>query len=248
MSNTNIQLSVLDEARFAVRTARATLNSYDDVLNAIAFCYANHVRLLIVRCPVIDIRVAQMMEQHGALLMDTLVYYTRNLEEPLIFEGNPTVHIRPIREDDIHSIELIARAAFQDYNGHYHADERLDRTACNETYVSWALRSCQDKSLADEVLVAEFAGSRVGFGAIKRTASDITDGRLYAVMPDVKRQGVYRALLQHSLVWSKEQGCSRMLYSTQITNVVAQRICMRLGFEISHAYYTFHKWFDENSL
>lgn len=223
------------------------LNTHDDVLNAITFCHANQVKLLIARCPVIDIRIAQMLGHRGALLMDTLVYYTRNLKEPLIFEENPAVHIRAVREDDMHSIERLARAAFHDYNGHYHADERLDRTACNETYVSWAIRSCQDKSLADEVLVAEVAGSLVGFGAIKRTASDITDGRLYAVMPDVKRQGVYRALLQHSLVWSKEQGCHQMLYSTQITNVVAQRVCMRLGFEISHAYYTFHKWFDEDS-
>jgi len=46
-----------------------------------------------------------------------------------------------------------------------------------------------------------------------------------------------------ALRWFEARGRSRMLISTQITNVAVQKVWIRLGFEPSKSYYTFHKWF-----
>ena len=57
----------------------------------------------------------------------------------------------------------VAAASFRDYFGHYHADPRLDRAKCDETYASWAERSCVDEAVASGVLVAEHGGRVAGF-------------------------------------------------------------------------------------
>jgi hypothetical protein len=44
--------------------------------------------------------------------------------------------------------------------------------------------------------------------------------------------------------WGLKQGFQQMLYSTQITNIAVQKVWVRLGAELDHAYYTFHKWFE----
>jgi hypothetical protein len=44
--------------------------------------------------------------------------------------------------------------------------------------------------------------------------------------------------------WCLEKGASRMLIPTQVNNMPSQKVWCRLGFEPSHAQYTFHKWFD----
>ncbi len=142
----------------------------------------------------------------------------------------------------------VAAGAFQNYTSHYHADARLDQATCDAVYVSWAERACCDPAVAEVVLVAEWEGQIAGFGVLSRPDPHTGDGRLYGVAPAFHRKGIYRALMVHSQEWFRAHGCTHMLYSTQITNYVAQHQCIRLGFTMSHAYYTFHRWFDEDSL
>jgi hypothetical protein len=47
-----------------------------------------------------------------------------------------------------------------------------------------------------------------------------------------------------SLQWCRSQGAQRMIISTQVVNVSMQKVWCRVGFEPSHSYYTFHKWFS----
>lgn len=248
MSEANIRLSWLEEERFGIRTARSELASAADLASIFEFCRTNQVQLLIARCPVNELPTVQAMEQQGFLLMDTLLYYERDLITAPLTIRNPEIGIRPAQSSDIQQITTVASLSFQNYGGHYHADSRLNRTQCDAAYVSWAVGCCHNKELADRVLVAEVNGSVVGFGALKCTAPDIADGRLYGVTPSVRGRGVYRALMQASLEWAKAQECMQMRYSTQITNIAAQMVCTQLGFAVSHAYYTFHRWFDEHTL
>jgi len=235
--------SRLDSDRFGIRAARAHIVP-ETLARVLDFCAAEKIDLLVARCATGDLMAAQSMERLGFQLMDTLVYYRFDLSRRQIPEDKSGFLVRRLRQDDNERVRAIASAAFKGYMGHYHADRRLDREKCDEAYASWAERSCT-KAAADEVLVAEHGGSVAGFGTLRMNSPQETEGLLYAVAPEFQRRGICSSLIAGSLEWTRSQGAHRMLISTQITNVSMQKVWCRLGFEFSHSYYTFHKWFDD---
>jgi len=240
----DVSLSAIDEERFGIRTARARGVTCELLPSIIAFCRANAVTLLIARCLVLELEAAQIMERDGFILMDTLVYYKRNLVQRPVPPDAGKVPVRPISLGEEEKVKAVATESFRGYFGHYHADERLDRAKCDEAYVSWAFRSCVSRDVADEVVVADSDGSIVGFATLRLSSAEEGEGVLFGVAPSAQRQGIFRSLMIGGMEWCLARGAARMVYSTQITNTAVQKVLVRLGFEPSHAYYTFHKWFD----
>jgi GNAT superfamily N-acetyltransferase len=85
----------------------------------------------------------------------------------------------------------------------------------------------------------------VGFATLRLNNPEEGEGVLFGVGPLAQGQGIYRSFMIHGMEWCLQQGMTRMVVSTQITNIAVQKVWTRLGFEPSHAYYTFHKWFDD---
>jgi GNAT superfamily N-acetyltransferase len=237
-----VELSPLEEQRFGVRTARVAAFSAADVDAILDSCRRQDVRLLIARCPTADLGAAQALEARGGLLMDTLLYYARDLELPLP-ESSAAVAVRSFRPADEAAVIGVAREAFRDYTSHYHADPRLDPRLCDAAYVSWAERSCRAGAAAD-VLVAEVASAVAGFLTLKWNSAEEGEGPLFAVSPRAQQRGVGSALMTAALRWFRERGAERMVISTQVTNLPSQKVWVRLGFEPSRSFYTFHVWFD----
>lgn len=239
-----VSLSVLDGERFGVRTARAMNITGESLPAVLEFSYQQGVQFLISRCSTQDLSVAQAMERVGFELMDTLVYYRFSFQN----KGLPELRSVPIRfigPGDAESIRQIAREAFHGYRGHYHADPRLDRFDCDDVYVDWAGRSCLQKDMADEVLIAEPGGELLGFLTLKMLNTKEVDGRLFAVSPVAQSKGLGQALLIEGLHWCKSRGMRAMIISTQITNLASQISWVRVGFDPYESFYIFHKWFDE---
>jgi ribosomal protein S18 acetylase RimI-like enzyme len=208
------------------------------------FCRANGVALLIARCLVSELRAAQAMEREGFFLMDTLVYYACNLERTPIPSDTAQATWRPIRPGEEEAVRAVADQLFRGYAGHYHADERLDRTKCDEAYTSWALRSCVSRDVADDVLVGVVDGSIAGFATLRINSPEEGEVMLGGIGPAAQGRGIYRSLMIAGMGWCRSRGATRMVISTQITNWAVQKVWTRLGLEPCHAYYTFHKWFD----
>lgn len=238
------QLSALDEERFGVRTAKASVSAIEEVPALIDSCRDQAARLLIVRCPAEGLAVAQALEDAGCRLMDVLAYFARDLHKTQIPADVGQVPIRLARTEDAEAVTGIAREAFKGYMGHYHADPRLDRGACDEVYVSWARRSCLSRQFADEVLVADDAGTLLGFATLRRNSAEEGEGVLFGVAPDAQGKGIHRSLMVRGMEWCRQQGARRMVYSTQITNIAVQKVLARVGFELHHSYLTLHRWFD----
>lgn len=238
-------LSAIDEERFGIRTAKASSITLDVLPLVIDYCHANKVTLLIARTLTSDLPVAQAMERHGFIMMDGLIYYVRDLNKTPIPSVSGDVLIRTIRPGEEEKVRLVAAESFRGYFGHYHADSKLDRTKCDETYVSWAVRSCLLREVADEVLVADLGGNIVGFATLRLNSSEEGEGVLFGVAPSAQRRGIYRQMLLGGVEWCLSKRATRMILSTQIINVAVQKVWIRVGFEPTHSYYTFHKWFDE---
>jgi ribosomal protein S18 acetylase RimI-like enzyme len=228
-----IAFSEIDSERFGIRVARAQVEG-KNLSQIIDFCAAEQIKLLIARCATKEPRTAQQMERRGFLLMDTLVYYAFDLTKRTIAHEAPRVHIRRVLRDDTAQVETVAAAAFEGYFGHYHADSMLDRRKCDEGYVSWAVRSCTSKQVATEVLVAEIDKKIVGFLTLRLNSSKESEGLLFGVAPEVQGIGVGRSLMLNGLALCKKHFAKRMVISTQVTNVAAQKVWCRVGFEPAH--------------
>lgn len=238
-------LSPLEEARFGVRTARATDYVTSDTLPAVLeFCTTNDVKFLIAKSRADETRVAQEMEQHGFLITETTMFLTRDLVQVPIPPHDNDLVIRPIRDGEETTVRAIAGRSFHGYFGHYHADDRLDRAKSDEAYVDWAGRSCTSRQVADAVLMAESDGVVIGFLTMKRNSAEEGQPVLSGVLPESRGKGAYRLLIRQGLEWSREWGATRSVAIVHVANAPVLRTLGRLGYDPAYAFYTFHKWFD----
>jgi len=235
-----MKLSPLDTERWKVPTAKVPHVSAAEVPALLAQCRAQGVRFLIARCPTSELATAQALEREGFELMDTLVYFSRRLDaEP----PEASIAVRAAAPGEHGAVKDVASRAFAGYFGHYHADPRLERGACDAVYVDWAERSCQSREVADEVLVGTVDGTIAAFATLRLNDAEEGEGVLFGVSPEAQGRGVYRALMLGAMRWFKARSRARMVVSTQINNIAVQKVWSRLGFEPSQSWYTFHKWF-----
>jgi len=129
--------------------------------------------------------------------------------------------------------------AFAGYQGHYQADPRLDRAAADAGYVDWARRSIAGA----DVLVVEDEGAIAGFLTME-PSDDGTEIVLNGIRPDTQGRGLYAALVIGALRRSAKLKAPRCTVSTQVWNVRAQKVWIRVGFEPTQAVHTFHLWSD----
>jgi GNAT superfamily N-acetyltransferase len=240
----HIALSPLEEARFGVRTARVDGLTRETLPAALRFCQDNQVRMLIARIEASDLKTAQALERAGGEIMDTSVTYAVDLNQSKIPPVPEHVTVRSVESGDESAVSQLAASAFHNYGGHYHADERLDPAQCDEVYGSWAYRSCVSREVANDVLLALRGDELVGFVTLRLNNPQEGQVPLYAVAPALQGQGIGRVLISSAMRWFNGRGASRMIISTQMTNLASQKVWLRLGFEPCDIQLTFHKWFD----
>lgn len=234
-------LSELDCARFGRRVARAAPQTEAEWRDALDFCARHDVELLIARIDSARIALAQRMESDAARLTDVLLQF-RCAPLPAAPPAQAGgFRVRTGEPPEADRIRELARACFRGYLSHYHADPRLERSACDEVYADWAYRACSDRRVADEVLIAEENGQLLGFGAL-RLAGPQAEGTLFGVAPAARGRGIQRALLAEFLARAARRAASSATYQTQLGNVAAQKAVLRAGFEPDCSFLTFHLW------
>jgi GNAT superfamily N-acetyltransferase len=237
-------LSTLDQQRFGVVTAKYNLQAGDSIDGALAWCAAQNVAMLIVRCDSKMLAQVQRLEQAGCRLMDTLVYYRKTrLDDtvPALPEGYRS---RLAVAADGDAVEALAGRTFAGYLGHYHADPRLAAGDADLVYSSWAGSSCRSAAVADAVILIESAGEIAAFATLKVHDDKQFEGVLFGVSPDHQGKRLYATLMQLAQQWGRARAYTEMLVSTQLTNLAVQKVWCRQGFEPASSLYTFHRWFD----
>lgn len=238
-----VSLSDLDGQRFGIVSAKAPLVRRDTLPEVMSFCEANRVEFLIARCPTFDLGAVQDMEGLGFLLMDTLLYFSFDLRGKRVPKDMAGVAVREGEAGDALKAKTVAAECFDGYMGHYHADPKLDRKKCDEVYQDWAYRACLSTGPRDGMLVSVSGEEVTGFGTIHVNDEEEGEGGVFCVSPRFRSRGVYQSIMIRCLGWCSERSIKRMNISTQVTNLASQKTWVRLGFEPSHSFYTFHKWF-----
>jgi len=240
----NISLSEIDARRFGIITAKAFLDQSDQVNDVMNWCIEKKAELLIARTPVENITLAQDMEAAGSSLADTLIYYKNQNFQDMPFAAADGYSWRFATASDAEEVGQLSGRIFKNYQGHYHADRRLNKSDCDEVYVSWAVNSCLDKNIADTMLVISFNQKIAGFLTLKTIDRETCEIVLNGVDPDFQNQGIYSLLIRLAKKWATEHQFRQIVVSTQLNNLAVQKVWCRHGFEPHKSFYTFHKWFS----
>ena len=94
------------------------------------------------------------------------------------------------------------------------------------------------------VFLAETGGEAIGFAQLFPSFSSTFAQRIYIlndlfVDPDVRRQGVGRALLDAAAAFARSEGAVRLKLSTAIDNHVAQAGYAKAGYQRDDAFYVY---------
>jgi ribosomal protein S18 acetylase RimI-like enzyme len=83
-----------------------------------------------------------------------------------------------------------------------------------------------------------------GFATLKAIDADTFSIPLNGVAPEHQGRGLYGGLLRLAQRWGIERNLRRLVISTQVDNLRAQRAWCRLGFLPFRSEYTLHLWID----
>jgi GNAT superfamily N-acetyltransferase len=232
-------LSKIDSDRFGIRVVRAENVTASDTGALASFCDSQKADLAIARCSASDLEAARLLQEAGFAFVDGEIRYSHEIAT-LEMSAISSTSIRRAAAADTPAILALARTAFHDHAGHYHADPRLDRETVRAAYADWAER-CASGTAADVVLVVAEPHVK-GFAAFARRGHE-AQLVLGCVAPAEAGRGLYAELTRAGIRWAREIGASSFFAITQLANTAAQRSWAHTGLLPSGGAYTFHRWF-----
>ncbi len=197
-----------------------------------------------------EMAVVHALERHGFLLMDTLQDFVFDFSQTPIDKidrgKRDGLLIRRAKPTDLPALLTINEKAFADYFGRYHADPQMPPGTATKIYTEWVRSAFQ--GWADWILVAEIGGKIAGYGlwrkALKTEAKNslrIAHYDLGATDPEFRGRGLRTALTLEGMAIARDLA-QYLIGPVHIRNYPAQHTLHKLGWRISGARHSFHKW------
>jgi len=234
-----LRFAPLESKRFGLRIYRGATETVEAAALA-AEIAREPVDVAILRIPAREIGALGAFAAHGLspLVADTLVTYDGKL--PVSGTTVANVTLEPAQPGDAVRLAQMARAGFDGYASHFHANPLFAPEKILEGYAEWAARHATPAGGAAAWLVHS-DGELVGFSCYRiDAATDTAVGVLNAILPEARRRGVYRAMLRAMLDTFAAMGLRRFEIATQVHNVPVQRVWTASGLSLSQAWNTVH--------
>ncbi len=226
----------------------------DELLEkAIAAAKNEGYQFLLCKVYTNDLVVIHALEKAGFLLVDTLLEYEVDFRKTPFNDiheqkRSEDIIIRFAKMDDELEISELAKAAFANHFGRYHSDPRIPRNLATQVYAEWMHSSLH--GYADYFVLAEVNGKIAGLSIWKKTSDlektlpvRISHYSIGAILPDFFGKKLFSILSFEGMkLLNRESDVIEV--STHINNYPVQRALTRLGFQISDACHSFHKWLD----
>ena len=193
------------------------------------------------------------LEQRGFLLMDTLLDFVFDFSRTTIEEIHPPrrheqLKIRRAKPADLSALMAINEKAFTGYFGRYHADPQMPPGAATKIYAQWVRSAFQ--GWADWILVAEVDGRIAGYGLWRKpleieakNSLSVAHYDLAAIDPGLLGRGLWTALMFDGMGIARNYA-QYLVGPVHVCNYPVQHTLQKLGWRISGARHSFHKWLD----
>jgi ribosomal protein S18 acetylase RimI-like enzyme len=193
------------------------------------------------------------LERHGFLLMDTLLDFVFDFSRtPLEGISVPKrangVSIRRATPEDLPDVLALNEKAFANYFGRYNSDPKMPPRAETKVYGEWVRSSF--RGWADWILVAEVAGAIAGYGVWKKASAlearhsfEIAHYNLAAIDPAFSGRGLYTALALDGMRMARSFA-TQLDGPVHVSNYPVHRALQKLGWMITGARHSFHKWLE----
>jgi GNAT superfamily N-acetyltransferase len=197
--------------------------------------------------------VIHALEQRGFLLMDTLLDFVFDFSRTPIEEINPPkrdkhLAIRRAKPGDVSALMAINEKAFAGYFGRYHEDPQMPPGTATKIYAQW-VRSAFE-GWADWILVAEVDGRIAGYGLWRKpleieakNSLGIAHYDLAAIDPEFLGRGLWTALMFDGMAIARDYA-QYLVGPVHVCNYPVQHTLQKLGWRISSARHSFHKWLN----
>ena len=210
--------------------------------------------LITAKCWSSETKVIHALEGNGFLLMDTLVdvFYVNNehsRSDSCAISMPDGLCIRNARVDDENGLRDLAKEAFYNHFGRFHADSNIAQSTATSVYQEWISSSIH--GWADLIFVAEDTNTKhlAGFSAWKTPSSDeLSHGinlghySIGAVSSAFAGRGLFKHLTQTGMHALKD--CSAIEGPTHINNIRVLRGYTSLGWKIADSRHAFHAWIN----
>jgi ribosomal protein S18 acetylase RimI-like enzyme len=194
------------------------------------------------------------LERQGFLLMDTLLDFLFDSSRTPLESINPPkrlsgLRIRLAKPEDLPAVLALNEKAFANFSGRYHSDPKMPPRTGTKVYDEWVRSSFG--GWADWILVAEIEGTIAGYGVWKKASDaearhslDIAHYNLAGIHPVFSGLGLYTALACEGMRMA-QTFATHFDGPVHVSNYPVQRALQKLGWRISGARHTFHKWLQE---
>jgi ribosomal protein S18 acetylase RimI-like enzyme len=234
--------SPLESARFGLRVFRAEADTVDAGAIA-AEIGREEIDVAIVRMPARALTPAlEGLRRCGfaPIVADTLVAYGRELAAADEVPGDKRLVLRSAQSGDAGLLASMARSIFADYATHFHANPWFAHDRILDGYAEWAARHAQARDGSAAWLV-EHEGALAGFSCYGIDgASGTATGVLNGILPDSRRRGAYRAMLEAMLTDFSASGLQRFRIATQAHNAAVRGVWTSLGLALERESHTVH--------
>lgn len=198
-----------------------------------------------------ELTAIHALEQRGFLLMDTLLDFVFDFSRTPIEAINlprrdEQLKIRRAKPADLPELMSISEKAFADYFGRYHADPQMPSGTATKIYAEWVRSAFQ--GWADWILVAAVDDIIAGYGlwrkaleSEEKNSLSVAHYDLAGIDPEFHGRGLYTALLFEGMGIARDFA-QYLIGPAHVSNYPVQHNLQKLGWRISGARHSFHKW------
>ena len=198
-----------------------------------------------------EFAVVHALEQRGFLLMDTLLDFVFDFSRTPIEEINRLrrdrqLVIRRANPSDLLELMAISEKAFADYFGRYNVDRQMPPGTATKIYAEWVRSAFH--GWADWILVAEVDGKIAGYALWRKALQteerhrlSVAHYDLAATAPEFRGRGLWTALMLEGMGIARDFA-QYLIGPVHISNYPSHHTLHKLGWRISGARHSFHRW------
>lgn len=199
--------------------------------------------ILVVRYPTEHGRLGAAIAESGRKIYpaDVLMYWevdaAKLAEMPSDVAEGLTVAPAEDDDDSREALWAVIADSFQGYSNHYASNPELDQELALAGYIEWA-RGALDRG-PQNVILLRHRGAPVGASTLTQS-DDYVEMELAGLVSNAQGQGWYHVLLAGVGQETERRGLSRVIISTQASNIRVQRAWVRAGWKPYAAVTTVH--------